>query len=49
MFKARSGQRRARKNVNITETLGIIAIVLAVIVGISASILAYKTRKPPAK
>ncbi|MCD6537730.1 hypothetical protein J7L18_03880 [Candidatus Bathyarchaeota archaeon] len=31
------------------ETLGIIAIVLAVIVGISASILAYKTRKPPAK
>jgi len=28
------------------ETLGIIAMVLAVIVGISASILAYKTRKP---
>jgi len=31
------------------ETLGVIAMAIAVIVGIAASILAYKTRKPAAK
>jgi len=33
----------------IFETLGILAIALAVIVGMAAFIIAYKTKKPPAK